>query len=149
MKRRSGDQRPSCSPKMRRGGSRRISPNCRSYCGGGVVAKGRGERAAWVEYSRPLTSSSHLSSALRPFATLNARKAFRDLVPQTPSAGPFRNLSSISRFCAAVISLGGAFDLLVPSSGATTAGFSASARKKLAALQSIRWQAAPTGHHTR
>jgi len=26
-----GAQRPSCSPKTRRGGSRRISPNCRSY----------------------------------------------------------------------------------------------------------------------
>src|SRR5215471_14437349 len=116
---------------MRRGGLRRISPSCRSYWGGEVVAKGRGERAAWVEYSRPLTRSSHLSSALRPFATLKARKAFRDLVPQTPSAGPFRNLSSISRFCAAIISLGGAFDLLVPSSGATdesvtTCGFAAS-----------------------
>src|SRR5262249_39243665 len=34
---------------------------------------------------------------------------------------------SISRFCAAIISLGGGFDLLVPSSGATTDGaFSAS-----------------------
>src|SRR6516165_4288873 len=104
--------------------TRRIAANTRSclnYCAGEVVAKGRGERVALVEYSRPLTRSSHLSSALRPFATLNARKAFRDLVPQTPSAGPFRNLSSISRFCAAIISLGGVFDLLVPSSGATTA----------------------------
>jgi hypothetical protein len=25
-------RRPSCSPKMRRGGSRRISPSCRSWC---------------------------------------------------------------------------------------------------------------------
>jgi hypothetical protein len=29
---RGGDQRPSCSPKMRRGGLRRISPSCRSCC---------------------------------------------------------------------------------------------------------------------
>src|SRR5215469_961341 len=27
------DQQPSCSAKMRRGGSRRISPSCRSYWG--------------------------------------------------------------------------------------------------------------------
>ena len=91
---------------------RRISPSWRSYCAGEVVAKGRGERTAWVEYNRPLTRSSHLSSGLRPFATLNARKAVRDLAPQTPSAGPFRNRSSISRFCAAIISLGGGFNLL-------------------------------------
>ena len=105
----------------RRGGSRRISPSCRSYCGVEVVAKGRGERAAWVEYSRPLTTSSHLSLALKPFATLNARKAVRDLAPQRPSTGPFRNCSSISRFCAAAISLGGGFNLLAPCKGATRA----------------------------
>src|SRR5262245_6508263 len=56
----------------------------------------------------------------RPFATLNARKAVRDLAPQTPSAGPFRNPSSISRFCAAIISLGGGFNLLAPCNEATT-----------------------------
>ena len=43
----------------RRGGLRRISRSCRSYCAGEVVAKGTGDRAARVEYSRPLTKSSH------------------------------------------------------------------------------------------
>src|SRR5262252_3635596 len=118
---------------MRRGGLRRISPSCRSYCAGEVVAKDRGARAAWVEYNRPLTRSSDLSSALRPFATLNARKAVRDLAPQTPSAGPFRNRSSISRFCAAVISLGGGFDL----SGAGTAVRSALADESAAACFAV------------
>src|SRR6516225_12472557 len=97
-----------------------MSPSCRCYRGGEVVAKGRGERAAWVEYRRPLTGSSHLSSAVRRFAILNARKAVRDLVPQTPSAGAARNPSSMSRFCAATISLGGGFNL-ASCSGATTA----------------------------
>src|SRR5262249_5084107 len=86
-----------------------------------VVASGSGERAALAEYRRPLTRSSHLSSAARPFAILNERKAVRDLVPQTPSAGPARNPSLISRFCAALISLGGGFNLLAPCSGATAA----------------------------
>jgi hypothetical protein len=83
-----------------------------------VVANGSrsGDRADLVEYSRPLTRPSHLSSAARPFAILNARRAIRDLVPQTPSAGPARNPSSISRFCAAIISLGGGFNLLAPCS---------------------------------
>src|ERR1700751_3349184 len=76
-----------------------------------VVASGSGDRAAWVEYRRLLARSSHLSSTARPFAILNARKAIRDLVPQTPSAGPARNPSSISRFCAAFTSLGGGFSL--------------------------------------
>ena len=31
---RGGDPRPSCSPKMRRDGSRQISQSCRSYCDG-------------------------------------------------------------------------------------------------------------------
>jgi len=117
-----------------------ISRGCRSYCAGEVVAKGRGERAAWVEYSRPLTRSSHLSSAVRPFATLNARKAVRDLAPQTPSAGPFRNPSSISRFCAAIISLVGA-TAAVRSAWtvelATTCGFSFPREKKTAAIKRI------------
>src|SRR5262249_40444833 len=78
-------------------------------------------RAALVEYRRLLTRSSHLSSAARPFAILNARKAIRDLVPQTPSAGPARNPSSISRFCASMILPGGGFDLLVLCSGAAAA----------------------------
>src|SRR5215472_1943310 len=86
-----------------------------------VVASGRGDRAALVEYRRLLTRSSHLSSAPKPFAILNARKAIRDLVPQTPSAGPARNPSSISRFCAAIISPGGELNLLAPCSGVTAA----------------------------
>src|SRR5437868_3773304 len=40
-----------------------------------VVASGCGDRAAWIEYRRLLTRSSHLSSAARAFAILNARKA--------------------------------------------------------------------------
>src|SRR5215510_14940186 len=86
-----------------------------------VVASGSGDRAALVEYRRLLTSSSHLSSPARPFAILNPRRAIRDLVPQTPSDGPARNPSSISRLCAAIISPSGGFDLLVPCSGATAA----------------------------
>jgi hypothetical protein len=126
--------------------ARRIAANIANYCAGEVAAKGRGERAALVEYNRPLTRSSHLSSAAKPFAILNARKAVLDLVPQTPSDGPARNLSSISRFCAALISLGGGFNLLASCSGATAAGPSAwtvsqhSPGKELAALQSTRWQ---------
>src|SRR6516225_9574214 len=89
-----------------------------SYCP--IVASGSGDRAAWIEYRRLLTRSSHLSSAARAFAILNARKAIRDLVPQTPSDGPARNPSSISRFCAAIISPGGGFDLLVSCSRVTT-----------------------------
>jgi len=89
------------------------------------VANGSGDRAAWVEYSRPLTRSSHLSSAARPFAILNARNAIRDLAAQTPSAEPARNPSSISRFCVALISLGGGFNLLTSCSGATAAARSA------------------------
>jgi hypothetical protein len=107
-----------------------MSPSCRSYCGDEMVvsylpvlASGSGDRA----YRRPFTRSSHLSSAARPYAILNARRAIRDLAPQTPSAGPFRNRSSISRFCAAMISLGGGFNLLAPCSGATACGFAASA----------------------
>ena len=86
-----------------------------------VVASGSGDRADLVEYRRLLTRSSHLSSAVRAFAILKARKAISDLVPQTPSAGPARNPSSISRFCASMILPGGGFDLLVLCSGATTA----------------------------
>src|SRR5215470_10325260 len=117
-----------------------------------VVASGRADRAALVEYRRLLTRSSHLSSAPKPFAILNARKAICDLVPQTPSAGPARNPSSMSRFCAAIISPGGELNLLAPCSGVTAAvgsawrdelatacGFAASVLfpwKKPAALQS-------------
>jgi hypothetical protein len=126
------------------------SPSCRSYCADDVVvcylpvlANGSGDRAAWAEYRRPFTRSSHLSSAARPFAILNARKAVRDLVPQTPSAGPSRNPSSISRLCAALISLGGGFNL-ASCIGATTALRSAwadeSATACFAASVLSRWK---------
>jgi hypothetical protein len=74
-----GGRPPSYLQKTRRGGLRQISRSCRSFCADEivvsylVVVSGSGDGAAWVEYKRPLTRASHLSSAARPFAILKAR----------------------------------------------------------------------------
>jgi hypothetical protein len=49
--------RPSCSPKTRRGGSRRISPSCRSCCGSLDSEERGGRRRVFQEAGRLQVSS--------------------------------------------------------------------------------------------